>query len=125
MAPAKTAEQKKADKAAKDAAKAAGAATKVPGSPAQAPAVAQPKPLMSFDWAVNVIKLNRAIAFVQAGKKGLTGAALEEAVKERYAESGGLLAEDAPAPKGKKKAAGKVVNMAPDDGSEDDTDTDE
>lgn len=85
------------------------------------PAVAQPKPLLPYSWAVNVVKLNRSIAFVNAGKKGLKGDELEEAVKERYLELGGLMAEDAPGKKPKKGAKGGVVNMAEDNvGDEDD-----
>lgn len=92
---------------------------KIPGTPAQAPAVAQPQALISYDWAVNIIKLNRSIAFVQQSKRGLKDEALEAAVKERYEELGGLLREDGVAPKGKKAPKNNVVNMAPDDGSDD------
>lgn len=79
---------------------------------------AQPKlsneELATFDFAVNVVKLNRAKAYVNANTPGLKGKDLVEAVKERYVELGGLLSGDKPtgkAPKGKKN----VVNLADED----------
>lgn len=68
-----------------------------------------------FGWAFNVVKLNRAKAWVNATTPGLSGKELEKAVKARYVLIGGLLADQKPvrAPKG------NVVNLGADDGSDD------
>lgn len=66
--------------------------------------------LATFDFAVNVVKLNRAKAWVNQNAEELgnpKGNNLVEAVKARYVELGGLLADQqlagkAPASKGKK-----------------------
>lgn len=74
--------------------------------------------LVTFDFAVNVVKLNRAKAWVnqQAALNGTAapkGKELVEEVKARYIALGGLLSGDqhagkAPSPKSKKN----VVNLA-------------
>jgi len=73
----------------------------------------------NFGWAVNVVKLNRAKAYVSQTQPGLKGKELEGAVKERYVALKGLLAENAPQHLPKGKARGRVQNMAEDDGSND------
>lgn len=70
-----------------------------------------------YQWAVNVVKLNRAIAYVRTESPTLKAADLEDAVKERYVQLGGLLKEDKTERVAKK--GGKVENVAPDDGSAD------
>lgn len=86
---------------------------------------AQPKltneELATFDFAVNVVKLNRAKAWVnqQAALNGVSvpkGKDLVEAVKSRYLELGGLsrdqqLAGKAPSPRSKRN----IVNLADED----------
>lgn len=77
--------------------------------------------LATFDFAVNVVKLNRAKAYVnqQASLNNTPapkGKELVEAVKARYIELGGLLVDQqlagkAPSPKSKKN----VVNLADED----------
>lgn len=49
-----------------------------------------------FDFAANPIKLRRAHAFVNAQQPAVAAADLEEAVKSRYIQIGGLLVEDRP-----------------------------
>lgn len=77
--------------------------------------------LATFDFAVNVVKLNRSKAWVNqqaalAGKEAPKGKELVEAVKERYIALGGLLvgeklAGKSPSPRSKKN----VVNLADED----------
>lgn len=69
----------------------------------------------NFDWAFNVVKLNRAKAWVNANTPGLTGKELEKAVKARYALLGGLMANQKPVA----RAKGNTVNLSADDGSDD------
>lgn len=75
-----------------------------------------------YSWAVNVVKLNRAKAYVkqQAAVTGkeLSGKELESAVKDRYVLLQGLLAENKVTAK-KAVTRGRVHNLAVDDGSED------
>lgn len=85
-----------------------------------APVSAAPvEALAEYGWAQNVVKLNRAVAWVAQNSAGLKGKALEEAVKERYILMGGALkgGEKPNAPR-----AQKEVNLAEDDGSADDAD---
>ncbi len=76
-----------------------------------------------YQWAVNVVKLNRAKAYVRqqaiASGEEKKGKDLEEAVKARYMEIKGLLKEDEPNRLAKGKKAGRIVNVAENDGSED------
>lgn len=64
------------------------------------PTVQGPQPTApdtaDFGFAVNRVKLGRALSFVNAQTPGLKGKALAEAVKARYVEIGGLLIEDKP-----------------------------
>lgn len=66
--------------------------------------------LVTFDFAVNVVKLNRAKAYVDQNAEALGNPKNKdyvEAVKTRYVEIGGLLAEQqlaGKAPKAKKAA---------------------
>lgn len=76
---------------------------------------ATPKYAMDFSWAVNRVKLNRAIAHVQETQPGLKDKEFESAVKARYTEIKGLLANEKPV----KATRGTVQNLADDDGSED------
>lgn len=99
----------------KAAAKAAGTAAKVdaPAVIGQTPAVPAAE-AANYDFAVNVLKLNRARAWVNqnvATLGVLKGADLTDAVRERYVQLGGLLRGEV--------RAGKVVNLADDDGSKD------
>lgn len=91
-------------------------------APAAQQAVAQPQAAIPFEWAVNIVKLNRAIAYVRASKRDLKEKTpeFEEAVKARYVEYAGLLTGDKPTVTGKKAPQSNVVNMADDDGSPDD-----
>lgn len=74
--------------------------------------------IADFSWAVNAVKLNRAKAHVQETSSGLKGKDFENAVKARYVELKGLLAEDKPNRSGKNP--GRVKNMADHDGTSDD-----
>ncbi len=74
--------------------------------------------LATFDFAVNIVKLNRAKAWVnqQAALKGEAapkGKALVEAVKARYIQLGGLLVEQKNALVGRKGR--NIVNLADED----------
>lgn len=95
--------------------------------PLEAVATAHPAKLTEaeaviFDFAVNVVKLNRAKMWVNQqaaleGKPAPTGAALVAAVKDRYKAMGGLVrGEEAVRTP---KRGGRVVNVAPHDGSKD------
>lgn len=79
--------------------------------------VVAPKPAKTSDygWAVNKIKLNRAIAHVRTTLGLKPGAEFDAAVKARYVEMNGLLVEDSPRGKGGKNGGGRVVNTAPND----------
>lgn len=70
-----------------------------------------------FGWAVNLVKLNRAKAHVNATAPGLKGADFEDAVKERYIALGGLVSGEAPVRQGKSTA--REENIAANDGSPD------
>lgn len=91
-------------------------ASETPAVPA-APVVAG----ADLSFAVNAVKLNRAVAHVRASQPGLKGADFAAAVKERYVEIKGLLREDAQAIRAPKKG-GRVENLADDDGSDDEDD---
>lgn len=80
---------------------------------------AQAALLEKYQWAVNPVKLNRAIAAVRVEKKGLVGAEFEAAVKDEYVKYGALLANGDALEAPKK---GKVVNMAEDNAGDDDED---
>lgn len=80
--------------------------------------VAPTVPTGTYEWAVNPLKLNRAVAFVQSQTPRPAGAAFNDAVKERYLALNGLLAEKKPTGR-KGKGKGAVQNMADDDGSDD------
>lgn len=74
-----------------------------------------------FSFAVNAVKLNRSIAYVNqaqaaANLPALKGKDLSDAVQARYIQIGGLLIKDKPVTAGG-KGRGHVVNMAADDGS--------
>lgn len=62
-----------------------------------------------YSFATNVVKLNRAKAYVAQSSPDLKGKALEAAVKERYVELKGLLAQDKPTARRKNA---NVQNMA-------------
>lgn len=81
------------------------------------PATREVSVTADFSWAYNVVKLNRAKAWVNTAAPGLLGKALEAAVKARYEQIGGLLVEDKPNPR--RGRASTVVNLGEDDGSED------
>lgn len=77
----------------------------------------------TYDFAVNVVKLNRAKVWVAeqaklAGTPAPVGAALIAAVKDRYVAIGGLLRDQQLAGKTKKRGP-KVVNLADNDDEED------
>lgn len=104
--------EKAAAKVAEDAAKKE-AAEKVAAEKAAAKVATS---VADFSFAVNVVKLNRAKAFVNATTPGLKGKELEASVKSRYIALGGLLNGVKVARSGK---GGKEVNVADDDGSKD------
>lgn len=68
-----------------------------------------------YSWAVNKIKLNRAIAHARTTLGLKPGAEFDAAVKARYVEMNGLLVEDSPRGKSGKSGGGRVVNTAPND----------
>lgn len=75
----------------------------------------------AFEWAVNKVKLNRSVAYVNSTQPGLKGAEFEAAVKERYVALNGLLAEEKAARKAGARR-GRVVNMAADNTNDEDDD---
>lgn len=87
-----------------------------PGAVAATAAEVDAQGLADFSWAAHAVKLNRAKAWVSQQKPAPTGKAFEAAVKARYLDLKGLLAEEKVARQGK---GGKTVNMANDDGSAD------
>lgn len=89
-----------------------------PGTVAGTAAEARANALTGFGWATNAVKLNRAKAFVQQTTPGLTGQALEDAIRERYIELKGLLRGEGAAER-TGKPRGVEVNMADNDGSKD------
>lgn len=104
---AKTPEEKAAAKAAREGQK-------------QAPAKAEVA-ATGFAWAVNKAKLQRAIEHVKTTQKGLVGKEYADAVRERYEALGGLVGG------ARRAAAGNPVevNMAPNDGDNDEDKDDE
>lgn len=85
----------------------------------QTPEVEAPKGA-TLDFAVNVVKLNRAKAYVQKNAPDTKGAAFAALVKDRYVEIGGLLAADKPvAGMRRGKMTGRLVNLSDNDGSKD------
>lgn len=114
---AKKAEEKAAKAAAAGKVSGVGLDPKVQG---QTPEVETPKGA-DLSFAVNVVKLNRAKAYVQKMAPAAKGAEFAKLVKERYVELGGLLIEDKPTagPRNGKMVRGQVVNVAEDDGSKD------
>lgn len=108
----------------KNAKKAGSADPAAPKGPAVTPAEqneqVQKEAKADFSFATNPIKLNRAIAYVRGVDASLKGKALEEAVKARYVELKGLLAQEKDQIDRKGKNEGKVVNVADNDGSKDD-----
>lgn len=86
-------------------------------NPQKSPTTGKGAQVADFSFAVNVNKLNRAKAYVQqqqvlAAKPALKGKELQEAVKDRYAELGGLLVEDKP---NRGRRTGRVQNLADND----------
>ncbi len=90
-------------------------APKEPVAPAKAAPARE-----DFSWAVNVVKLNRAIAHIQHTKPELKGKELEAAVKGRYITLKGLLKSEEAARVARHGKRANVQNMADDDGSNDD-----
>lgn len=78
-------------------------------------AAAKPAKGARFEWAANVVKLNRAIATIQHDKPQLKGVEFESAVRDEYVKLAGLVVGNEPAVRRGK--APKEVNMAADDGS--------
>ncbi len=115
-----------AKKAAKKAAGGAGPETPAAPAPVAAPAVtgqateheaAKKSPVVAdLSFAVNIVKLNRAKAYVQKMAPNAKGEEFAALVKERYLELKGLLIGDKPVV-GKKrgKMTGIVVNAADND----------
>lgn len=93
---------------------AAGGANPLEPQVTQHPVKLTDKEIVDFSFAVNVVKLNRAKAWVNQNAEALgnpTGAKHTEAIKERYIALGGLLVENRNV--ATKKA--KVKNMADED----------
>lgn len=73
-----------------------------------------------LSFAVNVVKLNRAKAYVQKMAPQAKGAEFAGLVKERYVELGGLLTQDKPtAGRRVGKMTGRELNLSDNDGSKD------
>lgn len=102
-------------KAAEISAVAAGGANPLEPQVTQHPVKLTAQEAADYSFAVNVVKLNRAKAWVNQNAEALgnpKGAAQTAAIKDRYVAIGGLLAENQKATAPKK---GKVKNMADED----------
>lgn len=122
MAKRKTAGGKKAGAVGATPAAPGATDTPTPAAPAvqgQTPKVETPKGA-DFSFAVNMVKLNRAKAYVQKLAPEAKGAEFSSLVRDRYIELGGLLVADKPIMGARRgKMSGQVVNAADNDGSKD------